>query len=63
MASRNDSTGDLMISKSYSEEGKNNFDNIFGARDWRNRPISPLEQLKELGKKTREAVSNHREDN
>lgn len=40
MASRNDSTGDLMISKSYSEEGKNNFDNIFGARDWRNRPIN-----------------------
>lgn len=39
MATRNPITNDEIKSKGLTEGGKSNYDNIFGKRDWRNRPI------------------------
>lgn len=39
MAAMNDVTGDSLISKGLSPQGEQNFDQIFGKRDFRNRPI------------------------
>ena len=35
----NDITGDSQRSKQLSPQGEQNFEEIFGKRDWRNRPI------------------------
>jgi len=49
MATRNPITNDEIKSKVLSKEGKSNFDEIFGKRDWRNRPMP--EELIEVKKK------------
>jgi hypothetical protein len=50
MATRNPITNDEIKSKSLSKEGKSNFDEIFGKRDWRNRPM-PDEEVTKVKKK------------
>lgn len=35
----NDITGDAQRTKRLSPQGENNFEEIFGKRDWRNRPV------------------------